>query len=199
MPISDNLFWRRLHSFTGAFPLGIFLLFHLYENSYSLAGADVYNEHVQGLRSMPYLLFIEVVAIYIPLLYHSLYGVYIWYTGENNFPRYMYARNGLYLLQRVTGLIALVFVFYHIYDQRFLPLPSFFTVQDSIGSPAVLAIYFIGIASVAYHFFNGVWNFTVKWGIAVGERAQKTILAVCTALGLGLVFVGLRALAGFMR
>ena len=199
MKFPDNLLFRRLHSFMGALPLGFFLVFHLYENSFALQGQAVYDGRVQSLRGLPYLHVLEVAFIYIPLLYHSLYGLYIWYTGENNYPRYGYARNGLYTLQRVTGLAAFVFVWYHIYDQRLLPYPSYYTVFASLMRPEVLALYFIGVAAASFHLFLGLWNASIKWGIAIGERAQGTLLAVCTAAGLGLVFVGLRALTGFMR
>jgi succinate dehydrogenase / fumarate reductase cytochrome b subunit len=199
MPMTDNLFWRRLHSFMGVLPLGVFLLFHLYENSYSLTGPIAYDGHVRDLRSLPYLHFLEITFIYIPLLYHSLYGLYIWYTGKNNFPQYGYARNGLYTLQRLTGLIAFIFVYYHIYDQRLQAAPGFVTVEESIGHPVVFIIYFIGIAAVAFHLWSGVWNSLVKWGVIIGKGAQRAILALCMVLGLGLIFVGLRALTGFMR
>ena len=199
MDLSDNLFWRRLHSFMGALPLGFFLVFHLYENSYGLSGQEVYDGHVQGLRSLPYLHVLEAAFIYIPLLYHSLYGLYIWYTGKNNFPHYSYARNGLYTLQRVTGLTAFVFVWYHIYDQRLLPYPSYYTVFASLTNTAVLVLYFVGVAAVALHLFLGLWNVSVKWGVAIGEKAQRTLLAGFALAGMGLAFMGLRALTGFMR
>jgi succinate dehydrogenase / fumarate reductase cytochrome b subunit len=198
MRLSDNLFFRRLHSLTGAVPLGAFLVFHLYANSFALSGPAAYDEHVRFLRSLPYLHVLEWGLIFLPLLYHSLYGLFIWYTGANNFPQYNYARNGLYLMQRLTGIVALVFVVYHIADQRLLAAPSFFTVKSSISNPAVFILYFVGTASVAWHMMNGLWNFTVKWGIAAGERAQRTLLAVFSVLGAGLVFVGLRALTGFI-
>ena len=199
MLLSDNLFLRRLHSLTGALPLGFFLVFHLYENSFGLSGQEVYDAHVLGLRHLPYLHTIEAVFIYMPLLYHSFYGLYIWYTGRNNYPHYGYARNGLYALQRVTGLTALVFVWYHIYDQRLLPYPSYYTVYASLTHTPVMVLYFVGVAAVALHLFLGLWNVSVKWGVAIGEKAQRTLLAGFALAGLGLVFVGLRALTGFMR
>lgn len=198
MSLTDSLALRRLHSFTGALPLGAFVVFHLYANSFSLAGPGLYDEHVRFLRSLPYLHALEWALIFLPLGYHALYGLYVWYTGENNFPQYAYTRNGLYTLQRLTGLVALAFVIYHIIDQRLLPAPSFMTVRASISSPAVFILYFVGTAAVAWHLMNGLWNFTVKWGIAVGAAAQRTLLIAFSVLGAGLVFVGVRALTGFM-
>ena len=199
MRISDNLFWRRLHSFTGFAALGGYLLFHLYTNSWSLGGAASYDAHIKPLRQMPYLIGIEIFFIFLPLAYHSLYGLYVWYTGKSNALRYGYARNWLYTMQRVTGLVVLVFVVYHIYDQRLQAEPSFMTVQSSISNPTVLILYVLGVAAAAWHMFNGLWNALIKWGVTIGARAQRISLALFSVMGAGLIYMGLRALAGFMR
>jgi succinate dehydrogenase / fumarate reductase cytochrome b subunit len=198
MSLSDNLFWRRLHSFTGAAPLGVYLLFHLYQNSYSIKGAAVYDAQVRPLKNIPYLNAIEIAVIFAPLTYHALYGLYIWYTGKSNAFQYCFYRNWLYTKQRITGIIALAFICYHVYDQRFRPEATFANVSGSLSHPLVLALYVIGVAAVAWHFGNGVWNVFIKWGVTVGRKSQKVSLYVFSALGVGLIIVGLRALAGFM-
>ena len=199
MRISDNLFWRRLHSFTGIAPLGAFLLFHLYTNSYSLGGPAVYDTHISPLRQIPYLLPIEVAFIYAPLLYHSLYGLYICWTGEASVFQYGYYRNWVFFKQRITGLIAFAFVYFHIFDQRLRPAPSFANVESSMHHPLILMFYVIGIAAVAWHFGSGVWNALIKWGVTIGKNAQRVSLYVFSAMGVGLIFMGLRALVGFVR
>ena len=199
MRISDNLFWRRLHSFTGIAPLGGFLLFHLYTNSYSLNGAAAYDMQVRPLRQLPYILAIETAVIFAPLLYHAGYGLYIWLTSKSNALQFNYYRNWLYTMQRVTGLIAFAFIAYHIYDQRLKPAPSFANVANSIADPWVLALYIVGITAVSWHMFNGVWNALIKWGVTIGERAQRASLYVFSAMGVGLVYMGLRALSGFVQ
>jgi succinate dehydrogenase / fumarate reductase cytochrome b subunit len=196
---SDNLFWRRLHSFTGAVPLGAYLLFHLYENSYSLMGQAAYDTHVRPLRNLPYLVFIESAVIFIPLAYHALYGFYIVYTGRQNPVQFPYARNWLYTMQRVTGVIIFPFVLFHLYDQRFRPDVAFANVSGSIAHPVVLWVYIIGITAAAWHLLNGLWNVFIKWGFTIGAKSQSAFLAACSILGIGLVVVGLRALVGFMK
>jgi succinate dehydrogenase / fumarate reductase cytochrome b subunit len=197
MNLPDNLALRRLHSLTGAVFLGAFMLFHLYTNSYALNGPLEFNEQVKQLRAMPYLHIIEW-AILLPLLYHSLYGVYIWYGSRNNFPQYNYARNLIYFMQRATGLIIFVFVYFHIYDQRLLPNPSYHTVKQSISNPALFMLYFFGVAAATYHVMIGLWSVSVKWGIAPGERAQRVLIIVFGILAAGFMAMGLRTLAGFM-
>jgi len=197
MKLPDNFLLRRLHSLTGALFLGVFLIFHIYTNSYALNGPVAYNEQIIHLRAMPYLHIIEW-AIFLPLLFHSLYGLYIWYGSANNYPQYNYARNLVYFMQRVTGLVAFVFVYFHIYDQRLLPNPSFHSVNQSIGSPFIFVLYFVGVAAAAYHMMMGMWSFSVKWGIATGERSQRALIILAGIMAAGFVLMGLRTLAGFM-
>ncbi|MBI5695378.1 MAG: succinate dehydrogenase [Nitrospirae bacterium] len=180
------------------FPLGVFLVFHLYENSFGLAGPVAYDARIHSLRSLPYLLPIEIALIYVPLAFHAGYGLYIWYTGKNNFPQYCHVRNGLYTFQRLTGVVTLLFVIYHVIDQRLLPMPSYFTVRASLSHPAVFGLYFVGIAAAALHLGSGIWNFFVKWGVTIGQNAQSLSLKVFGAAGVLLALVGLRALTGFM-
>ncbi|MHB8174608.1 MAG: succinate dehydrogenase/fumarate reductase transmembrane subunit [Nitrospirota bacterium] len=198
MSISDNLFWRRLHSFTGVIPLGGFLLFHIFENSYSYGGPEFYNEHIRPLRELPYLLLIETIFIYIPLAWHAFYGVYIWSTNKNNVLEYRYTRNWLYTLQRWTGIFTLFFVFFHVLDQRTRAVPSFESVASSLHVPYVLAFYILGVAFAAFHLGNGLWNALIKWGITSGARSQKITAIAFTAFWIVLGAAGIKALVNFL-
>ena len=63
----------------------------------------------------------------------------------------------------------------------------------------MLLLYVVGISAAAWHMFNGLWNFFIKWGFTIGDKSQKASLVVFSLLSVGLVFVGLRALIAFMR
>jgi succinate dehydrogenase cytochrome b subunit len=198
MSLSDNLFWRRLHSFTGVLPLGAFLLFHLYVNSYSYGGPAFYDAHVRPLRQIPYLLLVEALVIYIPLAYHGFYGVYIWSTNKSNILEYRYCRNWLYTLQRWTGIITLLFVVFHVLDQRLRPTTTFENVAGSLHHPLILVFYIIGVAAAAFHLGNGLWNVLIKWGFTSGQRSQKITMIAFTAFWIVLGAVGIRALVNFL-
>ncbi len=198
MRISDNLFWRRLHSFTGVVLLGGFLLFHIFENSYSYGGPEFYNEHITPLRQIPYLLFIEAVVIYIPLAYHAFYGVYVWSTNKSNILQYRYARNWLYTIQRWTGVFTLFFVFFHVLDQRTRAVPSFENVAGSLHHPPVLAFYIVGVAAAAFHLGNGLWNALIKWGFTSGSVSQRITGVIFTVFWILLGAAGIKALLNFI-
>jgi succinate dehydrogenase / fumarate reductase cytochrome b subunit len=115
--VDRSFLWRRLHSLSGVLPLGGFLCYHLFENLAALRGPTAYNEMVNDVNTMlPRLYFfgVELGLILIPLAFHALYGVYIWSTGKQNASRYSYPSNWAYVMQRVSGVVALVYLAVHI-------------------------------------------------------------------------------------
>ncbi|MEO7539714.1 MAG: succinate dehydrogenase, partial [Pyrinomonadaceae bacterium] len=97
---STTFLLRKLHQLTGIVPLGAFFLVHIWTNSTALNGPKNFNEHVQTIHDMPYLLFIEIFGIFLPLLFHSVYGILISAEAKPNVLGYGYARNWFYMLQR---------------------------------------------------------------------------------------------------
>ena len=109
-----HFFLLKIHSLTGIIPIGAFLVVHLSLNSLRTVGVEQYRFSIDIINNLPFLLGIEIIFIYIPLLFHSFMGFYIIWNGQSNFVRYSYPRNGLYTLQRWTGAIVFVFLVYHI-------------------------------------------------------------------------------------
>src|SRR5690349_11330594 len=116
---SHNFLFRKLHQLTGIVPLGVFFAVHMYTNSAALNGAKIFNEHVGTIHDMPYLLFIEIGGIFIPLIFHSVYGIFISAEAKPNVMGYPYARNWFYMFQRITGIFLFFFLLFHILNFRF--------------------------------------------------------------------------------
>ena len=102
----NSFIWHKLHSLLGIIPLGAFLLEHLLSNFEALKGPLAYGAQVKFLNSLPLVRVLEWTFIFLPLLYHGLYGVYIWLRGKSNIVYYPWAGNWMYTAQRYTGLIA---------------------------------------------------------------------------------------------
>jgi succinate dehydrogenase / fumarate reductase cytochrome b subunit len=170
-----SFFWRKLHSLTGIIPVGAYLVDHLWSNSYALVSTRLYDEKSQELQTVPWRIFVEAAVIWAPILYHALYGVYIWWRGKSNVSSYPWVGNFTYALQRWTGLIAFVFIGWHVYTERFLThgKSTFDQVQGALSNPYYFAFYLIGVVSCCIHLGSGVWNFLCKWGLAATVRAQR--------------------------
>lgn len=201
-PLTLHFTLRKLHSLTGIFPVGFFLLEHIFTNSFALRGAEEYNSKIEFFQSMPYLLAIEMGFIIIPLLYHGAYGLVVtWGMGANvvGYPR---VRNWMYFLQRATGVVTIVYVLYHVYTLRVAALlfgaeVSFDRMARVLESCPVFAFYVAGLLAACFHFTNGVWSFCISWGITAGHWSQRTLAWVCAALGAVLFAAGLNSLLAF--
>jgi len=203
---------RKLHQLSGIVPLGAFLLEHFYTNSKALTGPEGFNDAVRDLQSIPYILFIETGVIFVPLVYHAVYGLFITWESRPNNLAYPYPRNWFYLIQRITGVILFFFILFHLLNFRFGLLPGLNTVPvahaperafDIVAGEfrmlPILIIYLVGVTATVWHFANGIWLFLVDWGITIGARAQRLTGYACIAFGFLLLAVGFNAVASFVR
>jgi succinate dehydrogenase / fumarate reductase cytochrome b subunit len=197
----DSYLWRKLHSLTGIVPIGAFLLEHILSNFETIHGPLAYGKQVLFLNSLPLVRVLEWVFIFIPLAYHALYGVVIAVKGRSNVNVYPWAGNWGYVMQRITGIIALLYIVQHVWRQRFsgVDLPNhpgaaFAKVQHELSNPWMLAIYVIAMIATCWHFAYGVWLFAAKWGITPGEKARKKFGYVCAAGGVLICAMGLASI-----
>ncbi len=103
---------------------------------------QAYNDQVKFLTSLPFVHWMEWLFIFLPLLYHALYGIYIWYKGDSNVGDYPWSGNWLYTSQRWTGIIAFIYIAYHLYTMRFTGVhlmghsnAGFWKVQQEFHEP----------------------------------------------------------------
>lgn len=198
-------FWlRRLQSVSGIFPIGVFLLEHMFTNSFILFGPEAYNRQIKFLQSLPFVTFVEITFIGLPILYHSLYGLYVASTGQTNLSSYPYPKNFLYTLQRWTGYIALVYIGYHVYHTRIVHAlygteVSYARMQELMQVDWIFWFYIAGLAAVMFHFANGIWGFLVSWGLTVSQRSQRIAGAWSAVLGIILFAVGVSSLLHLVR
>ena len=210
--LSRTFVLRKLHQLSGIMPLGIFLLEHFYTNSKALSGAADFNNAVKDLQSIPYILFVEIGGIFIPLIYHAVYGLVITMEARPNNLNYPYPRNWFYLIQRITGVILFFFITFHVLNFRFGLVPGLNTISvahrpdlafDIVSREFqmvwVFLIYMVGITATVWHLANGIWLFLVDWGIAIGERAQRLTGYACIGFGVLMLLVGINAAVAFIR
>ena len=228
---------RRLHSLTGIVPIGIFLIAHLTTNSSILwgrfalrsveapeggilGGGVLYfvKEVIWINEQIPHLLLIEI-TLWGWLAFHSILGIYYATTGKRNTERYAYQDNWRYSLQRWTGYIGLIYVFYHVatlrwgwtflvpggtqWNHNFSASTLAAAMKGSydgftIAGIAVSLLYFLGVTALVYHFANGLWTAAITWGITITEQAQKRWGQVCFVLGVGLMAAGWASVIGFL-
>lgn len=193
---------RRLHSLLGVIPVGIFLIQHLIVNHFATRGAEAFNKAAHFMEMLPFRYVLEIVIIFLPILYHAIYGVYIAFTAKNNVSNYGYLRNWLFMLQRVTGIITFIFIAWHVWETRIAAAlgaeVNYDMMASILSSPFMLVFYLVGVISTVFHFANGLWSFAVSWGITVTPRSQVISTYVTLAIFLALSYVGVRAIFAFV-
>jgi len=209
---------RRLHSLSGLVPVGVFLCIHLMTNASVLvpgAPGSEFQRSVERIHALgPLLVPVEIIGIFIPLAFHAIVGVMIWRTSAPNAQQYRHGGNVRYTLQRTTGIIAFVFIFYHLWQMHWTGKPfggGAFEVHTATGAPAaavttakviqaawwITPIYAIGILASVFHLANGVWTSLITWGITIRAKTQRASGYVCAVFGVLLAIAGTGALFGF--
>jgi succinate dehydrogenase / fumarate reductase cytochrome b subunit len=196
---SNSYFLDKLHSLSGIIPIGAFLAEHFWSNSYALVSVNKYNEVSQELQTIPWRLGVEILGIWLPLLFHAGYGMYIWWQGKSNALSHPWMSNWLYTLQRWSGMVAMVFIGWHLYTERLLThgRSSYASVSEDLRNPYYVAFFLVGVIASSFHLGNGLWNFCCKWGIAVTARSQRLAGYFGGAVALAFTLVGIAIVLGF--
>lgn len=198
-----EFFNRRLHSLLGVIPVGVFLIVHLMLNNFATRGEEAFNNAAGFMGNLPFRILLEVVIIYLPLLFHAIYGLYIAFTAKNNVSRYGFFRNWMFFLQRISGIITLIFVAWHVWETRIAYAlgraeVNFQMMENILDSPAMLIFYLVGVISTIFHFSNGLWSFAVSWGLTITPRSQQIATYVTIIIFIALSIVGVTTLFAFV-
>lgn len=193
---------RRLHSLLGVVPVGIFLVQHLIINHFATQGEEAYNQAANFMGSLPFVLLLETVLIYIPLLFHGILGVYIAFIAKNNPISHSYFRNWMFTLQRISGIILIAFIGWHVWETRIQKAlgveVNFQMMENILTQPISFIFYILGILSAAFHLANGLWSFLVRWGITQTEKSQRISTWVMALVFLFVSTIGIRAAIAFV-
>ena len=198
-----EFYWRRLHSLLGIIPVGLFLTQHLVVNHFATRGPEAFNSATHFMESLPFKLLLEIFVIYLPLMFHAFYGIYIAFTAKHNPKNFGTLRNYLFILQRFTGIFLVVFIAWHVFETRFQAAigakeVNFNMMHEILSNPWMLGFYIVGIISATFHLANGIWSFLVSWGITQSPRSQQIVTYITLLIFLALSVVGVQALLAFV-
>ncbi|MGD0899765.1 MAG: succinate dehydrogenase cytochrome b558 subunit [Thermoguttaceae bacterium] len=210
---------RRVHSLLGLIPVGMFLIIHLATNVTILDGPKTFQARVDQIHSLgpSTLLMVEWGFIFLPILLHGVVGLAIVARGHRNLLNYPYAGNFRYTIQRWSGVIAFVFIVWHVFHTRGWFLNEWWMANvtqrlgggtfkaDDAARTTVAALqaarwiavaYAVGTVASVYHLANGVWTMGITWGLWTSPHAQRWATGLCAVVGMALLVVGLAALVG---
>jgi len=177
---------------------------HLLVNATIAQGGTVYQQQVDKIHSLPFLWAVEWLFIFLPILFHTVYGIWITLSGQPNVGNYPYAKNYFYVLQRISAAIIVLFIFFHVLSLKygafgtslsFDPEHSMKTVGRHFDHGLLVwFVYPIGILASCYHLANGFWTAAITWGLTVSNASQRRWGLICTGLFFVTFIAGMLAL-----
>jgi len=206
----ENYALHKLHSLTGVVPFGFYMLQHLTLNTFSIAGPERFNGVIGFFESVPahLLLTVEILFLWAPMLFHAVYGTMIAMRAKSNYfgSKYGWSENRMFVLQRWSGLFLFVFILYHVISTTGVKyLKGVEHIEFAAMSQAfisngyiLLFFYMAGTLAATYHLAYGIWNFCIRWGITVSEKAQKQIQIFSAVFFVAVTVMAWTALAGFV-
>jgi succinate dehydrogenase / fumarate reductase cytochrome b subunit len=186
-------------------------------NASLLNSAATFQSNVYRIHRLGGLLWVmEWVFIFLPFLFHAVLGLIIIRGGSPNVGNYPYGANVRYTIQRVTAIIALFFISWHVFHMhgwfhfegwvekvadplfgsQFRPFNAASSVALGMRPIVVPVLYAIGILACVFHLANGIWTMGITWGIWTSPGAQRRANWVCLAAGVVVVVLGAAALLG---
>lgn len=207
----ENYFWHKVHSLTGIIPVGFYMIQHLTLNSFTLSGPEQFNSVLHFFESLPKHLFLalEVIAIWIPLVFHAVYGLFIVNRGQSNYfeQKYKWSQNLMYTFQRWSGLFLFLFLSFHVSTTTIAKYIAgtpkgieYAAWQHNLTSNGYILffVYLLGVLAASYHLAYGVWNFCIRWGITISDKAQMRIQKFAFGMFIVVTLLGWAALVGFL-
>lgn len=182
---------RRVHSATGLFPLGAYLLFHAWEQWPVRESRDALFARLASSHNA----LIEAAVVLLPLIVHAVLGLRL-YVSRAPAEGDGYVSPSFRGMQAITGLFAIAFIVLHLLG-GFLPRISepnpigaaFMGVRGQVERLSGMAIYVLGIAAVCTHFGQGLGLSLLRLSPAQFSPRGARVVGLVVGVLLFLIFL----------
>jgi len=190
----------RLGSALALAPLGVWVVFHLWDNLYAFNGEQAWKSHVTVDRN-PVFEILTSTAILLPLILHMIWGIRRMRIMRVNVGSYTTFDNIKFILQRLSAIGLILFLGAHIWKARLEPQiesgshESFKHISCFMRNhPPTLIVYILGVLGTAYHLANGVSIAGMTWGYAATPAARKKLQTFALIFMVVLMLMGFGAI-----
>lgn len=199
-----ELIGSRLATVLAIAPLGVWTVWHLWDNLNSWRGEEAWTNAVTG--GSPIAHAVGAILVLVPLVLHTIWGIVRVLRTRPNLGAYPYYANLKYLVQRLTALGLLGFIGAHLWlaalkprlteghPERFVDLAK----QMHHHYPT-LGVYLLGTLAVAYHLANGLQTASMALGLVTTRAGLKRLDKVSLVLFVIFWAISWGAIAGLYR
>lgn len=189
----DRESMRRLHSATGLFPLGAYLLFHAWEHFPVRESRDALFARLSSSHNAV----IECAIVLLPLLVHALLGLRLYLANDAPVEDVAgYVSPSFRRLQAVTGLLTTAFLVLHLLG-GFLPRitephpigAAYMGVRGQVERMPGLILYVIGVSAVCTHFGQGLGLALIRFSPTLLSPRGARIVGIVLGVLIWLIFL----------
>jgi succinate dehydrogenase / fumarate reductase, cytochrome b subunit len=185
---------RKIHSFIGLFPLGAYLLFHVFEQSPVRVSRDAAIERLAFSENVP----LEVLCVLVPLFVHAVLGLVLARRPEEG-PS-VYASPTFRRFQMTTGVVTALFLVLHVATvwlarvREGRAAAAYTAMTNQVGTLPSAALYVLGTSCVCWHFAHGLSALLLRNAPNLSPRVAR---AGCAMVGIWLWVIFMDELAAY--
>jgi len=191
---------KLMMAVTGLF-FCLFLVLHLAGNLTLYMGKDVFNSYAEHLHSLGPLVTVAEWGLLIFAVVHVSTGLFLFYQNFKARPQ-RYAVNkragGRTLgsaTMPYTGVVLLLFVFYHLFNFHFVDKTHttiFQIVSNAFAQPGYVLIYTFAMIIAAVHVSHGFWSAFQTLGVNHPKytpflRGLSLVFSLIVGIGFGFI------------
>ena len=191
---------KLMMAVTGLF-FCLFLVLHLAGNLTLYMGKDVFNSYAEHLHSLGPLVTVAEWGLLIFAVVHVSTGLFLFYQNFKARPQ-RYAVNkragGRTLgsaTMPYTGVVLLLFVFYHLFNFHFVDKTHttiFQIVSNAFAQPGYVLIYTFAMIIAALHVSHGFWSAFQTLGVNHPKytpflRGLSLVFSLIVGIGFGFI------------
>ena len=195
----------RLGSALAILPLGVWTFIHLWNNLAAFSGEEAWQAAVTEYAH-PIAQGITFAIVFLPLVWHTAWGIGRIAQTRSNYPAYGYFANLKYVLQRLSALGLLAFLGAHLWLAFFHPRlveghvePFADIAHEMHFHRPTLIVYILGVLAIAYHLGNGVQTALMTWGVVTSKRSLRQAELVAWVIFLLMLALGWAAVYALYR
>ncbi len=199
-----DLLSSRLATILALAPLGVWTVWHLWDNLNAWRGGEAWEHAVTGKSPIAHA--VGAIIVLVPLVLHTLWGIVRVVRSRPNNGAYGYYANLKYLLQRLSALGLLGFLGAHLWLAALKPrltehhAEEFKALANQMQHHTpTLVVYLLGTLAVAYHLANGVQTSSMALGLVTTRAGLKRLDKASLVLFALLLAMAWGAIAGLLR
>jgi succinate dehydrogenase / fumarate reductase cytochrome b subunit len=193
--VARDFLLARLGSLFAFLPVGVWTANHLWNQLAAFNGALAWEGAVEGHQSTASAA-ITFVVVLGPLLWHTVWGIIRMLRSRPSADVSRFS-NLRYLLQRLSAVGLLLFLGAHLWLAWFHPRfveghPEAFAeiAHEMHFHGPTLLVYILGTLGIAYHLANGLWSFSLGWGLAISKSGLAWVERISLAVFAALLILG---------